>query len=302
MISIVGPNRNTNQTPAPGSLRQHSLHGSSLIAIRHEGVRLATPGGLINAQLVKILRIDHTPVPQHQLNPAVMPMRWLPSRSTSTVKPPLKPSKPAIEARRKRRATEQDQVGLRSVGEVLTDHTGHLYEVQGEELRTLGELVRDPEGRLFEVCNYTNNRGINEAPELKPAAEQREQKKSAQIPRLNLNSHQPNYSREEVLYDMKGVFGTLTPNTGLFWRLLFIYPLRLFKTLAIVATSRWQLRKWRALLEGKSADEQLWTIKPPRGFAYLPAVREWAETTLTKNGYDSKKMLLEWEIFWRRNM
>jgi hypothetical protein len=35
-------------------------------------------------------------------------------------------------------------------------------------------------------------------------------------------------------------------------------------------------------------------------FSYHPAVRRWAEETLTQVGYDPARMLIAWEIFWRR--
>jgi hypothetical protein len=60
------------------------------------------------------------------------------------------------------------------------------------------------------------------------------------------------------------------------------------------------MKKWRLLLSGKSADEQLWGIRPPSGGVSQPAIREWARKTLEAAGYDSQAMLLEWEIFWRR--
>ena len=35
-------------------------------------------------------------------------------------------------------------------------------------------------------------------------------------------------------------------------------------------------------------------------FSYHPAVRRWAEETLTQVGYDPVRMLIAWGIFWRR--
>jgi len=60
------------------------------------------------------------------------------------------------------------------------------------------------------------------------------------------------------------------------------------------------MKKWRAMLKGKSLDDQLWAVTPPRGFSYHPAVRRWAGEALTQAGYDPERMLLEWEILWRR--
>jgi hypothetical protein len=63
---------------------------------------------------------------------------------------------------------------------------------------------------------------------------------------------------------------------------------------------RGELKKWQVLLSGKSADEQLWAVRPPKGGVSHPAIRDWARKTLETAGYDSRTMLLEWEIFWRR--
>src|SRR5262245_13283361 len=59
-------------------------------------------------------------------------------------------------------------------------------------------------------------------------------------------------------------------------------------------------RKWQALLSGKSCDEQLWAVRPPRGMIASPAVRDWAIRALEWAGYDPRVMLVEWEIYWRR--
>ena len=44
------------------------------------------------------------------------------------------------------------RIALRSVGEVLTDHTGNFYELRGDDLRELGKLLIDTRGRVFEVA------------------------------------------------------------------------------------------------------------------------------------------------------
>lgn len=121
-----------------------------------------------------------------------------------------------------------------------------------------------------------------------------------QIPQQYLNPLQFTYSREEVLYDMNGVLGTLPLQANALTRWLFIYPLRLLKVSRIVISSGRRLKKWRAMLKGKHPDEQLWAVTPPRGFSYHPTVRHWAEEVLTETGYDPQRMFLEWEIFWRR--
>jgi hypothetical protein len=121
-----------------------------------------------------------------------------------------------------------------------------------------------------------------------------------QIPQRYLHPLQFTYSREEVLYDMQGVLGTLPPQAQALTRWIIIYPLRLLKAVLYVLASNRRLKKWRMLLGGKSLEHQLWTVTPPRGFAYHPTVRRWAEETLTEAGYDPAHMLVEWEIFWRR--
>jgi hypothetical protein len=63
---------------------------------------------------------------------------------------------------------------------------------------------------------------------------------------------------------------------------------------------RGELRKWQVLLSGKSADEQLWGVRPPKAGVSHPAIRDWARKTLETAGYDPRLMLVEWEIFWRR--
>ena len=99
-------------------------------------------------------------------------------------------------------------------------------------------------------------------------------------------------SREEALYDMRedassrgGLLALIRGLTNWFghrtaWR------------------EAW--RKWQSLLAGKSLDEQLWAVRPPRGMIARPAVRDWALRTLGRAGYDTRVMLVEWEIYWRR--
>lgn len=58
--------------------------------------------------------------------------------------------------------------------------------------------------------------------------------------------------------------------------------------------------KWQSLLSGRNPEEQLWDVRPPTGLFAHPQVREWARQTLALAGYDSRMMLPEWEIFWRR--
>ena len=95
-------------------------------------------------------------------------------------------------------------------------------------------------------------------------------------------------TRDEALYDMNvratfaGWFSSLTARLQSWIR------------------GRGELKKWQFLLNGKSADEQLWAIPPPKGGVSHPSIRDWARKTLETAGYDPRTMLLEWEIFWRR--
>jgi hypothetical protein len=94
-------------------------------------------------------------------------------------------------------------------------------------------------------------------------------------------------SRDEALYDLNAEAaraGSLRAAVG-----RVLSPSR-----------RREFRKWRAILAGKSADEQLWTVRPPRGSLRHPEVQAWLRQTLSGAGYDAERMALEWEIFWRR--
>jgi hypothetical protein len=99
-------------------------------------------------------------------------------------------------------------------------------------------------------------------------------------------------SREEAIYDMRAAASS---RGGL---LAFIRSL----TNWFGRRTAWReaLRKWQALLAGKSLDEQLWAVRPPRGMIARPAVRDWALRALERAGYDTRVMLVEWEIYWRR--
>jgi len=153
--------------------------------------------------------------------------------------------------------------------------------------------------RLWPVFDPTSER-IQNAGRLSVAATKTAAATCSQIPQQYLNPLQFTYSREEVLYDMKGVLGSLPPKSCALTRWMFIYPLRLLKVFLSVLASNRRLKKWRVMLGGKSLDQQLWTVTPPRGFSYHPTVRRWADETLAQAGHDPKSMLVEWEVFWRR--
>jgi hypothetical protein len=94
-------------------------------------------------------------------------------------------------------------------------------------------------------------------------------------------------SREEALYDVnaKPTLGSLI--------------LKICRCLR-VGRNRNEFNKWQVLLMGKDADEQLWAVRPPKDRLTDSLVRDWARKTLELGGYDSNKMITEWEIFWRR--
>jgi hypothetical protein len=108
--------------------------------------------------------------------------------------------------------------------------------------------------------------------------------KRRSIPERYLTPWELRVSREEALYDMKR-------SRGLLPRLAA--ALRPWLAPGV-------FRKWRAMLAGKSADDQLFAVRPPEGGLSCEAVREWASYTLAGAGYDPDVMLTEWEIFWRR--
>jgi hypothetical protein len=58
--------------------------------------------------------------------------------------------------------------------------------------------------------------------------------------------------------------------------------------------------RWLDRRGGRTLDEQLWGVPPPRGGFSDPRVIEWARETLRDAGYDADALLREWEVFWRR--
>jgi len=110
----------------------------------------------------------------------------------------------------------------------------------------------------------------------------------SEIPERWLRPWEFHLSREEAVYDMQAA----VPRFPMLAACL--------RRLAGVFRRGDDFAKWQALLAGKSRDEQLWTVRPPRGGLSHPAVRDWAVRVLELAGYDPRTMLAEWEIFWRR--
>jgi len=94
-------------------------------------------------------------------------------------------------------------------------------------------------------------------------------------------------SRDEALYDMNA-----KPTLGG----LIVKIARRLRA----GKRRKEFGKWQVLLTGKGTDEQLWAVRPPEGRLIDSPVRDWARKTLEQGGYDPNKMIVEWEIFWRR--
>ncbi len=107
------------------------------------------------------------------------------------------------------------------------------------------------------------------------------------IPGGFIKEYEFTISREEALYDMHA-----RPTLGARLR-KFCRKLRVFNV-------RNETLKWQALLAGRTVEEQLWTVRPPAGRLADPLVRDWASKTLAVGGYNAGKMVIEWEVFWRR--
>jgi hypothetical protein len=110
--------------------------------------------------------------------------------------------------------------------------------------------------------------------------------RKAEIPAAFIKEWEFKISRDEALYDMQNQSALASIRQ-------FLNRLRLFKQSG-------EVRKWQVLRTGKSSDEQLWGVRPPRYMLAHPFIREWLRKTLESAGYDSEKMASEWEIFWRR--
>ncbi|MCS7043410.1 MAG: hypothetical protein RMK33_00095 [Arcobacter sp.] len=111
--------------------------------------------------------------------------------------------------------------------------------------------------------------------------------KRTSIPERYLKPWEFRLSREEVLYDMheersRRGFAAL-------WARM----------------RRWRrasadLRRWQALLQGRTPEDQLWAVRPPACAFHDPEVRQWVSQLLLARGYQAERMLDEWEIYWRR--
>ena len=94
-------------------------------------------------------------------------------------------------------------------------------------------------------------------------------------------------TREEALFDM-----TVAASAR--------GPFEAIRRIARTFLRRGQLERWRALLDGRERDEQLWQVRPPLVALTDRGSREWVRRALTLGGYDTEHMLREWELYWRR--
>ena len=108
------------------------------------------------------------------------------------------------------------------------------------------------------------------------------------IPERFLKPWEFQISREEALYDLSSASTFMGALGGTLRRLVHWLAFRR------------EFRKWQVLLNGKSPDEQLWSVRPPRGGLTHRFILAWAQNALQLAGYDPRNMLTEWHIFWRR--
>jgi hypothetical protein len=132
-----------------------------------------------------------------------------------------------------------------------------------------------PEGERAGV----NNPGYNDASV---------QRLKTKIPDNFVRPWEFQMSREEALYDLSSASTFLGSLGGKLHRLIHCFAFRR------------ELRKWQMLLHGKTADEQLWSVRPPRSGLTHRFVQAWAQSALQLAGYDSRNIFAEWQIFWRR--
>lgn len=150
---------------------------------------------------------------------------------------------------------------------------GHLPE--GARFMTL-RLAVDPTAEPLERAAGTGRQ---------PARTDVAHRKNAS-PEDSAKPWEARISRDEAIYDM-----SVEVSRGALGRALRRLGHRI---------PRAAFKKWQALLRGKTADQQLWEIRPPDGALQSSRVKSWVEQTLQMGGYDVPRMLVEWEIFWRR--
>lgn len=155
------------------------------------------------------------------------------------------------------------------------------------------QLAHDPtaEDASAAARQPPQNSQTQAVPEIASAAHPKpiaEATKKTTIPDCFVKPWEFKMTRDDVLYDMN----VTAAFNGWFSSLC--------RRLKGRIGGRREWKKWRVLLYGKIAEEQLWGIRPPKGALSHPAVRGWVLKTLEAAGYEPRAMLLEWEIFWRR--
>jgi hypothetical protein len=108
------------------------------------------------------------------------------------------------------------------------------------------------------------------------------------IPERFLKPWEFKLSHEEALYDLSCASTFAGRIASSLWRLIHWLAFRR------------EFRKWQVLLNGKNTDEQLWSVRPPRGGLTHRFVVAWARSAIELGGYDPHKMLTEWQVFWKR--
>jgi hypothetical protein len=153
-------------------------------------------------------------------------------------------------------------------------------------------VPREPLSPADGAPNFQRQPSLSTNPAAGGAAPSRNGGLKTAIPEQWAKPWEFQISREEALYDMRAAASSRGGLLALIRSLTNWFGHR--------RTWREAWRKWQALLSGKSLDEQLWAVRPPRGMIARPAIREWALWTLEHAGYDPRVMLVEWEIYWRR--
>jgi hypothetical protein len=106
------------------------------------------------------------------------------------------------------------------------------------------------------------------------------------VPTQSAKPWEISISRDEALYDMAAAASAS-------------WIRKLVRRLSGRVSTR-EIRKWQTLLVGKSPEQQLWQVRPPKGALNCNRVRHWLNQTLQLGGFDVPRMAAEWEIFWRQ--
>lgn len=165
-------------------------------------------------------------------------------------------------------------------GELLRDARGRLYERVGEQVRVVNQLCHDSRGQVIDLLPL--RMPPKEAP---PAAPPPPVARTA-IPEEFCKPWELHHSRDEAIYDMHADASRS--------------PLRRFLQRMWGGISSRDMKKWQTLLSGKTVDQQLWSIAPPRGAFNDARVSRWLAQALRFGGYDVARMQVEWQIHWRR--